>query len=89
MKLKSSLLLCFAAAVFVGGSGCQLFRKSKKPKENPAIAGSVEADFRRRWLERRTAELTAQGTEEAAARTQAESDFREKYPYIQEVKVKK
>lgn len=85
MKLKSSLVLGLAAFVLVGGSGCHFFRKSKKPKD-PAIAADVETNFRQRWVERRTAELTAQGTEALAARQQAEAEFHEKFPYLKEGK---
>lgn len=82
MKPKPTILLCLAALVFSGASGCNLFRKSKKPKENPAIASQLEADFRQRWLDRRIAELTAGGAEPALARQQAETEFRERYPFL-------
>jgi hypothetical protein len=81
MKLKFTLLLAIALATAT--TGCQLFSRSKKPKANPAIAADVEANFERRWIERRTTELTGAGTDAAAAKTQAESEFREKFPYLQ------
>jgi hypothetical protein len=86
MKLKSSLLLFLAALVSLSATGCNLFRKSKKPKENPAIAAEVEAGFRQRWVDHRTAELVAKGTEAQAAAAQADREFHEKYPYVLERK---
>lgn len=82
MKLKSLLLFCTAAVLVICGGGCNLFKKSKKPKENPAIASEVEGEFRQRWVDRRVAELVAKGTDGAAARTQAEAEFGERYPYV-------
>jgi hypothetical protein len=85
MNLKSSLLLCLCAAVLASAPGCNLFRKSKKPKANPNIAVEVETGFRERWVERRVAELTAQGVDPATAREQADVDFREKFPHLKTV----
>ena len=62
-------------------SGCQLFRKKDRVKENPAISSEVEATFRQRWLEKRVAELTAQGIAADAARAQAEQEFRERFQF--------
>jgi hypothetical protein len=86
MKLKSSLLFCLAMFVGSSSGGCNLFKKSQKPKENPAIAAEVEAGFRQRWVDRRVAELVGKGTAADTARTQAEKEFRERYPYIKEQK---
>lgn len=87
MKLKSSLLFCLAAAFVVSStSGCNLFRKSKKPKENPAIASEVEAEFRARWMDRRVAELVTAGADASTAQSQADTEFRERYPYLAERK---
>ena len=82
MKLKSLLLFCLAAVVAAAGSGCNLLRKSKKPKENPAIASEVEGEFRQRWVDHRAAELVAKGTDALTARSQADTEFRERYPYV-------
>lgn len=76
LRLLLSVLVLAAAA-----SGCTLFRKSSRPKENPAISSEVEENFRRRWVEKRSAELVAQGTAAAAAQTQAENEFRERYDF--------
>lgn len=82
MNLKPTLLVCLATVALTSLTGCNLFRKNKKPKESPAIAGHVEAEFRQRWIDRRTPELVAQGVDASAARQQAETEFREKYPYL-------
>lgn len=81
MKLKLSLLVCLTG-ILCFGSGCTLFRKSKKPKENPNIASQVESDFRQRWVDHRVAELTAKGIDATTAARQADTEFREKYPYV-------
>jgi hypothetical protein len=86
MKLKPSLLLCLATLIVSSSTGCNLFRKNKKPKENPAIASEVEATFRQRWVDRRIPELTATGMDAATARSQAETEFRDRYPYIDDAK---
>lgn len=82
MKLKPTLLLFLVVSFAVAGSGCSFLKKSKKPKQSTELASEVEGDFRQRWVEKRVAELTAAGTDATAANTQAESEFREKYPYI-------
>lgn len=84
MKLKPILLACLAVLVLPVTSGCNLFRKSKKPKENPAMAAELAASFQERWMEHRTAELTAAGREPAEARRLAESEFQERFPHLVE-----
>jgi len=80
---KLSLLTCLAALVLFS-SGCNLFRKSKKPKDNPAIATEVEADFRQRWVDHRVAQLMEQGADALTARSQADTEFRQQYPYVKQ-----
>lgn len=82
MKLKSSLPIFLLTLLVVFSTGCNLFRKNKKPKENPNIAAQVEADFRERWVDRRVEELGATGVEAATAHAQALNEFQERYPYI-------
>jgi hypothetical protein len=82
MKLKPTLLLFLVVMVAVAGSGCSFFKKSKKPKQSTELASETEGDFRQRWIDKRVADLTAAGTEASAAHTQAEAEFREKFPYI-------
>lgn len=82
MKLKSPLPIFVLTLLVVFSTGCNLFRKNKKPKENPNIAAQVEADFRERWVDRRVEELGATGVDAATARTQALNEFQERYPYV-------
>jgi hypothetical protein len=62
-------------------AGCTLFRKSNRPKESPAISSEVEETFRRRWIEKRVAELAAQGVASPAAEAQADNEFRERFGF--------
>ena len=81
--IKPSLLLVLAAALTLA-SGCSLFsKKNPRAKESSAIASEVEESFRRRWMEKRMGELTAQGQAPEAARTQADAEFRERYAFAQ------
>jgi len=79
MILRPSLLCLGLTALLT--TGCLFSKKSSQPKENPAIAGSVEATFRLRWIDKRTAELAAQGKAADAARAQADAEFRERYVF--------
>ena len=74
------------AVTLVLSTGCAFFRKGNRPKESSAISSEVEATFRLRWVDKRIAELTAQGTAATAARTQAEQEFAERYGFEQKVK---
>jgi len=77
---RSVLLLLALATVF--NAGCFHFRKKdRKPKENPALASEVEEAFKQRWIEKRGAELTAQGVRPDLAREQALNEFRVRYGY--------
>ncbi len=77
-RLPLICLTLFTAIVF---SGCLFSRKSSKPKENPDIAASVEATFKQRWVEKRSAELKATGLAPEAALAQAGEEFRTRYGY--------
>lgn len=80
--MTKALLLTVGILTLAVSSGCFFSKKGAKTKESSAISADVEESFRRRWLDKRVAELTATGTAAAAARTQAEGEFREKYGYI-------
>lgn len=67
-------------------TGCLFSKKKNSAKESSAISSDVEAIFHQRWVDKRTAELTAGGTPAAAARTQAEQEFRERYQFDQRTK---
>jgi hypothetical protein len=86
MKLKPSLQVSLAVLLVSASTGCNFFKKNKKPKENPAIASEVEGEFRQRWMDRRVAELVGTGNDALTARSKAEAEFRERYPYIKERK---
>ena len=79
MTQRLSLLALCLAALLTGG--CLSSKKSSAPKESSAIAGSVEESFRLRWVDKRAAELTAQGKAAAAARDQANEEFLARYVY--------
>ena len=79
--IKPLLLTGLVAALSLA-SGCGMFsKKTGRVKENPAIASEVEETFRRRWMDKRVAELTAQGMTPDTARTQADTEFRERYGF--------
>ena len=65
-------------------NGCLFW--NKKPsgpaieKESPAVATSVEKDFKVRWVEKRTSDLVTQGVSASAAHDQAVSEFDAKFP---------
>jgi hypothetical protein len=76
--MKRSLLLCLAlSSVF--SAGC--WHRSKQPKESTAVATEVEEAFKQRWLDKRVAELVAQGMRAEVARQQALDEFRARYSF--------
>lgn len=83
MKHRSFLLLFASILVF---SGCSHFKKDRKPKENPAIAADTDENFHRRFVEKRSAELVAQGGLATAAQVQAEEEFKARYGYTSAAK---
>lgn len=83
MKQRSFFVVCAATILF---TGCSLFKKSQKPKENPAIAADTDENFRQRFVDKRTAELMAQGAAAEAARAQASEEFKVRYGYTSAAK---
>ncbi len=79
MKRALLFLLTFTALL---SSGCWHFKKNRKPKETTQVATDVEETFRLRWMEKRTAELTAQGLRIDIARQQAIDEFKARYPFV-------
>ncbi len=77
---KHLLLLALAVLAFQA-SGCIFSKKPKAAKETTAISADVEESFRRRWVEKRSAEIVAKGTLADVAKTQAETEFRERFGY--------
>ncbi len=80
MSMTRRLLLTLLTTTAVLAAGCSHFKKSA-PKPTTGIAGEVEADFKVRWVDKRTAELVAHGQAAEAARTQATTEFNERYGY--------
>ena len=80
--MTKTFLLCGLMLALTLSSGCTFFTKKKtSAKESSAISSEVEESFRTRWVDKRVAELVAQGSAAAAARTQAESEFRERFGF--------
>ncbi len=89
-RMKRTTLLFIAAVAAALCAGCSMSmpfsKKSDKPKDTGAIATQTDAELKQRWVERRTAELVAKGTDATAAKTQAEAEFNEKYSYTSSAK---
>jgi hypothetical protein len=77
--LLLTAVICAAAL----GNGCLFSKKSNRPKEGSALASETEEAFRQRWLQQRTNELVAQGANAEAARSQASTEFRERFAFNQ------
>ena len=73
-------------ALLLLSTGCLFSKKSDRPKETSAISSEIEETFRQRWIEKRIADLVAQGTAAGAARPQAEQEFRDRYGFNQKAK---
>jgi len=80
------LFIPVLAALLIGCAGCHLFSKKKKapatPPDSPYVATDVEKDFMRRWIDKRVTDLVAQSTPAAAARAQADAEFKSKFSYL-------
>jgi hypothetical protein len=79
--MTRTLCLLLTLALVGLTSGCLFSRKNSKPKENQAIAAELEESFRQRWIEKRTAELTARGLAADLARPQAIEEFKAKFNF--------
>jgi hypothetical protein len=73
------LLLLALSLLLVLTTGC--FHHKKKPKEDTAIASEVEETLKQRFIEKRSAELTALGLRPDLARQQAIDEFRDRFGY--------
>ena len=76
-----AFLFVFCIAALCGSSGCLFSKKANRAKETSAISADVEESFRKRWVDKRASELAAKGVVADAARTQAESEFRERFGF--------
>jgi hypothetical protein len=79
--MNRSRLIYTSLLVLTMFTGCFFSKKDPKPPENTAIAAEMEADFKQRWVDKRTTELTAQGLGPDAARAQAVDEFKARYSY--------
>ena len=68
--------------------GCALWPFSKKenarraqPKQGSHVSTDVELEFRQRWVDKRAADLVAQGMLADSAHAQAMAEFRTKFYY--------
>jgi hypothetical protein len=85
---KHLLMLALTVVVFQT-TGCFFSKKAKLAKENPAISADVEESFRRRWVDKRVAELAAAGTAAETAKSQAETEFRDRFGFTRAAQGKK
>jgi hypothetical protein len=72
------------AGALIAGSGCHMFSSKKNPaapKESKTVAADVEKDFMRRWIDKRTSDLEAQGKAPDAAHAQAVAEFKTTFSY--------
>jgi len=78
--IQRVFLLCLAGLLLLS-TGCLFSKKTEKRKESSAIAGEVEANFKQRWIDKRVAELVAQGEAPDFARGRAAREFGEKFEF--------
>ena len=67
-------------------AGCSLWKKSATPKESSTLAADTDQILQQRWVDKRIAELVAQGQAADPARIQAMSEFRERYGFTNAAK---
>lgn len=82
--MKRLVLPALTAALIVS-SGCHMFSSKKNPsapKESKTVATDVEKDFMRRWIDKRSADLAAQGKSPDVAHDQAVEEFKATYIYM-------
>jgi hypothetical protein len=73
-----------AAAALLTCSACHMFSSKKNPaapKDSKTVAIDVEKDFMRRWIDKRTGDLEAQGRAPDVAHAQAVADFKAQFVY--------
>jgi hypothetical protein len=89
-SLKTDTMKYFVPAALVLtlalATGCSLFHKKEKKVVTPELppAAEIQAEYRNRWVERRTHELLAAGTAktENEARAMAAAEFAKQNPFI-------
>jgi len=78
--MKRFVVICLAALCLGASTGCFLSRKSAQTLEGTSTVAEMEQNFRHRWIEKRSAELTP-GLAPSAAREQAAEEFRMRYGF--------
>jgi hypothetical protein len=72
------------AVVLLASTACHMFSSKKNPaapKESKTVAADVEKDFMHRWIDKRAADLVAQGRTPEAARAQAVAEFKTTFSF--------
>jgi hypothetical protein len=91
MKRRSSLVLLLLTASLCGCASFHIPFIGKKgtkppvqlgPKDSSQVATDTERDFMHRWVDKRAAELVAQGQASDAAHAQAQSEFAQRFPTL-------
>lgn len=85
MTTPRPLLITLVLAALLG-AGCSVLKKSSTPRESSALAAETDQILMQRWLDKRSAELVAQGQSAEAAKAQAMTEFRERYGYTSAAK---
>jgi hypothetical protein len=68
-----------AVSLAFAGTAC---RSHKKGKMSNTPVAEMEAGFKQRWVDKRSAELAASGVAADAAREQATREFKAQFEYI-------
>lgn len=79
------LLVASITLLVAFSPGCSLLSRNKAekpPKESKAPAQDVAQGFKKRWVDKRVAELTAQGLTTDAAQTRAAQEFSTNFEYL-------
>ncbi len=79
--MKRLGVICLTMCCLGLATGCMFSKKTAKKSEGPATVAEMEQDFRHRWIEKRTAELTSPTVTADAARTKATEEFQVRYGF--------
>lgn len=73
------LIVSLALVLGFGTTACRSSKKKDKFANKPAA--EMEANFKQRWVDKRTTDLVTKGVPAADARTQASEEFDKQFPY--------
>ena len=79
--MKRLGLICLTVCCLGALTGCMFSKKSAKKRSEATTVADMEQDFRQRWIEKRTAELTSPTVNAETARAQATAEFKTRYGY--------